>query len=164
MPDDLTSRRAFLGHAGGCLVAVVAALGLSARVLALPIEEIEGQGAGRERSYPVPAADGVQVDHDGQVILVRLDGRAYAFSLACPHQGAALKWVAKDNRFQCTKHDSRYQPTGVYTSGRATRNMDRFPIRRDSATLFVDVSRPLQSDRDAAAWSAASAALQVDTR
>lgn len=159
MPVDRTSRREFLGNASGCLLAVVAALGLPARVLAFPIEEVEGQASGHERSYPVPSADGVQIDHDGQVILVRLDGHAYAFSLACPHQGAALKWVAKDNRFQCTKHESKYQPTGVYTSGRATRNMDRFPIRRDNATLFVDVTHALQSDRDPAGWNAASAAL-----
>lgn len=142
------------------MVAVAAALGLPARLLALPIEEVESQSSGHDRRYPVPASDGVQIDHDAQVILVRLDGRAYAFSLACPHQAAALKWVAKENRFQCTKHDSRYQPTGVYTSGRATRNMDRFPIRRENASLVVDVSHAFQSDRDAAAWNAASVVVQ----
>jgi Rieske Fe-S protein len=159
MPAERSSRRAFFGEAGGCLLGLAVALGLPAGVLALPIEEIAGQASGSDRKYPVPAADAVQIDHTGQVILVRLEGRAYAFSLACPHQGAALKWVAKDNRFQCTKHDSRYQPTGVYTSGRATRNMDRFPIRREQTTLDVDVTHPIQSDHDPAAWNAASVAL-----
>ena len=44
-------------------------------------------------------------------------------ALSCPHQNNAVKWVAKDHCFQCTKHDSQYQPDGVYTSGRATRNL-----------------------------------------
>lgn len=153
-PSD---RRAFLKHSTGCAVLALAALGLPAReVFALPIEFITGSGGKDEKTYPVPAADGVQIDREAQVILVRFGGRIYAFSLACPHENAAVKWVAKDQRFQCTKHDSKYQPDGVYTSGRATRNMDRFPIRRDGTNVVVSIDRVFHSDLDGAAWSAAS--------
>ena len=57
------------------------------------------------------------------------------------------------------KHDSRYQPDGVYTSGRATRNMDRFPIRKDGNTIVIDLDRVFHSDADKDAWAAASLAV-----
>jgi Rieske Fe-S protein len=110
---------------------------------------------GQERTYPIPAADGVIVDREAQVILVRQQQEVYAFNLSCPHQNAAVRWNAGGQRFQCSRHDSRYAVDGTHTSGRATRNMDRFPIHRDGATLVVDVSRFLRSDQDSAAWAAA---------
>ena len=67
-----------------------------------------------------------------------------------------MKWVAKEHRFQCTKHDSQYQPDGVHTSGRATRNLDRYAIQRDGDSMAVDLHRWFQSDKDPAAWAAAS--------
>jgi Rieske Fe-S protein len=67
--------------------------------------------------------------------------------------------VAKDHRFQCTKHDSKYQPDGTYTSGRATRNLDRFAIRRDGPSVVVDLDKTFHSDTDAAGWTAAAVTL-----
>src|SRR5436190_2154731 len=81
-----------------------------------------------------------------RVVLVRHQMRAYAFALACPHQNTALKWLPKDGRFQCPKHDSRYQPDGAFVSGHATRSMDRFAIRKESDALVVDVARWVRSD------------------
>jgi nitrite reductase/ring-hydroxylating ferredoxin subunit len=161
MSDDCRdhSRRAFL-QTGGCLALTLAASGVLPRhLLAQPIGTATGSGSGAERSYPVPAADGVSIDHDAQVILVRSQGKAFAFALSCPHQNAAVKWLENDHRFQCTKHDSKYQPDGVYTAGRATRNMDRFGIRRDAGTLIVELDRLFHSDTDAAGWAAATVAL-----
>ena len=43
-------------------------------------------------------------------------------------------------RFQCTKHDSQYQPDGLHTAGRATRNLDRYVIRRDGDSVVVTVN------------------------
>jgi hypothetical protein len=65
----------------------------------------------------------------------------------------------RQRRFQCSKHDLRYTPDGVHTAGRATRNMDRFPITRDGTSVVVDVSRVYRSDQDAAGWVAAAVAL-----
>jgi len=67
--------------------------------------------------------------------------------------------VDRDHRFQCTKHDSRYQPDGEHISGRATRNMDRLPIRRDGAELVVNLDHVIRSDQDPAGWMAAAIAL-----
>lgn len=156
---EAPDRRAFLQSAG-CLAGTLALLGLGARdAFALDVSFATGTQSGNERAYPVPFSDGVTVDRDAQVIIVRASGRIVALALACPHQNAAVKWLENDHRFQCTRHDSQYQPDGVYTSGRATRNMDRFPIRRDGTTLHVDVTRVFHSDQELAGWAAASVAV-----
>lgn len=157
--SESSSRRTFLARSTSCAV-VTFALGFPARVVvSLPMTFAEGIGEGPERAYPVPAADGVQIDRDRQVILVRFQSRVYAFSLACPHEHAAVKWVEKDRRFQCTKHDSRYQADGVHTSGRATRNLDRFPIRLEAANVVVSLDKVFRSDQDPVEWAAASVAI-----
>ena len=83
----------------------------------------------------------------------------YAFNLACPHENTALKWLPKDGRFQCPKHESRYQPGGQFIGGRATRHMDRLGVRVDSNMLVVDVSKFYRSDKDPSGWAAATVAL-----
>ena len=103
--------------------------------------------------------DGVTIDRKNQVIVVRYQQHLYAFNLACPHENTALKWLPKDGRFQCPKHESRYQPTGTFIDGRATRHMDRLGVRLDNNMLVVDVSQFYRSDKDAAAWTAANVAL-----
>ena len=147
MSDPCTacgSRREFLSHALGIAVGI-----------ALPLHEASARASGSERRYPIPAADGAAIDRAAQIVLVRYQMHAYAFALACPHQNTALKWLPKDARFQCPKHDSRYQPDGTFVSGHATRGMDRFAIRREGDALVVDAARWFQSDRQAAEWAAA---------
>jgi hypothetical protein len=75
------------------------------------------------------------------------------------HQNAAVKWLPTDHRFQCTKHDSECHPDGIHTAGRATRNLDRFAVRRDGEFVVADLNRLFQSDKQAALW--ASAAISV---
>jgi nitrite reductase/ring-hydroxylating ferredoxin subunit len=156
---DTANRREFIQSAG-CLGLVVAFRGLvSLKASALPVLMTEGTQTGAERRYPIPAADGVNVDRDAQLIVVRFENHVYVFALSCPHQNNAVKWVAKDHRFQCTKHDSQYQVDGVHTAGRATRNMDRYVIRRDGDSVVVDPHKWVQSDKDPAGWAAATVAL-----
>src|SRR6185295_16967756 len=126
----MNSRRSFLITSARCAV-TACALSLGADLAGLPIFEIDARAEGTERRYPVPTGDSVNIDRSASLILVRKGPSVYAFSLACPHEQAAVKWVANAGRFQCTKHDSRYDPTGVHTAGRATRNLDRFPVHRD---------------------------------
>ena len=156
-PEKQSSRRALLHSAGYCGVAL-ALFGLcpGADALALPLLLTEGVQSGGERRYPIPASDSVNVDRAGQLIVARSQGHVYVFALSCPHQNNAVKWLPKDHRFQCTKHDSQYQPDGVHTSGRATRNMDRYVIRRDGDSVVVDLHRWVQSDKDPAGWAAAT--------
>ncbi|HZP47198.1 MAG TPA: Rieske (2Fe-2S) protein [Vicinamibacterales bacterium] len=143
--SDCPSRRDFLQ--------IVAALGFAA----LPVVFVDGaQAAANEAKYPFPSADSVTIDRKQQVIVVRAQGHVYAFNLSCPHENTALKWLPKDNRFQCPKHESKYQPNGTFMSGRATRNMDRLAIRRDGNDLVVDLSHVIKSDTDRAAWDAAT--------
>jgi Rieske Fe-S protein len=108
-----------------------------------------------EVEYPVPASDGAIIDRQHDVIVVRAGDACFAFALSCPHQNTALKWLPADRRFQCPKHQSKYTPEGVFLSGRATRNMDRLPIRCAAGRLLVDVDRVYESDKDAAGWAAA---------
>jgi Rieske Fe-S protein len=150
------SRRAFLDASGGCAVALIAAMGWTTReALALPIMETLGERVGNEWRSLIPASDSVNIDHKAQVILVRAQGHVFVFNLACPHQNAAVKWLPADDRFQCTKHNSKYTPDGVYLAGRATRNLDRFAVRRDGNFVVADLDRLIQSDKDAAGWAAA---------
>jgi Rieske Fe-S protein len=129
-------------------------------VEALPVAELQAAGAGGdERTYPLPASDGVTIDRDAQVILVRHQNRVYAFALACPHENTALRWRQQDVRFQCPRHESKYQPDGTFISGRATRNMDRFAVRLAGDTVVVDLNRWFRSDRQPAEWNAAVVAL-----
>ena len=121
----------------------------------LPMVGAAGRASGRERSYPIPPSDGVSVDREAQVILVRYESRMSAFALSCPHQMAAIRWVEKDGRFRCTKHDSRFGPEGTRLSGVAPRNLDRYGIRREADTVVVDLDRSVHSDKDPAGWDSA---------
>ena len=115
--------------------------------------------AGAERTYPVPAADGVQIDKDNEVILARTGKSVYAFALACPHQNTALKWDGGNNRFQCPKHKSKYRPDGTFIEGRATRSMDRYEVRLVGNSVAVDVDKLYQEDTDLAQWQHAVVTL-----
>jgi Rieske Fe-S protein len=99
--------------------------------------------------------NGVQVDRDAEVILVRWDNTVHAFNLSCPHQRTALRWNDGEQRFQCPKHHSQYTPAGEFITGRATRGMDRFAVRLDAGNVIVDVETMYKQDDDPAAWSAA---------
>ena len=157
MPDkSIETRRGFLQMVG-CFTVSAAALGLSATDLAaLPVTIVEGGAGASEQRYPVPAADGVTIDKTAQVIIVRYQGHAYAFNLACPHQNQMLRWLPKEGRFQCPKHESKYQPNGTFINGRATRNMDRLAIRLDGGQLVVALDKMFKSDTDPSGWAAAT--------
>ena len=157
--SDGTTRREFLQSAS-CAGLGIALLGMSpVGASALPVSPIEGIQAGGDRRYPIPATDGVNIDRSAQVIVARAQGQLYVFALSCPHQNNAVKWLSKDHRFQCTKHDSHNQADGVHTVGRATRNLDRYVIRREGDAVVVDLHRWIQSDKDPAGWAAATIAV-----
>jgi nitrite reductase/ring-hydroxylating ferredoxin subunit len=148
----LTGRREFLRDIGWWLGAAL--------VAPLPVRfgrAIDARGT--DRTYPIPDSDGATIDRDNQVILVRFEGKAYAFALSCPHQNTALRWHPEDGQFQCPKHHSRYRPDGVFISGRATRSMDRFALRLEGRNVVVDLDKLFRQDQDAADWDAAVVAV-----
>lgn len=158
MSCESSCRRSFLRQSG-CGLLTLALLGLGESAGALPVSTVEGTRTDNERRYPIPSADGVSIDRRAQIILVRHANHVYAMALACPHENAAVKWVTKDGRFQCSKHDSRYTPDGIYTSGHATRNLDRFPVRREQNEVVVTVDRVYRSDQNLASWTSAAVPL-----
>ncbi|MEO5567057.1 MAG: Rieske (2Fe-2S) protein [Gemmatimonadaceae bacterium] len=125
---------------------------------ALPL--IDGTRTGREeKSYPIPATDGVQIDRDLDVILSRAQGKVFAFNLACPHQNTAIRWDGGKGRFQCPKHKSVYTPEGIFVDGRATRGLDRFTVRKDGNSIVVNLDTLLQEDKNADSWKKAFVTL-----
>ncbi len=153
-------RREFLRGAGAALGAL-ALLGLSTEeAMALPVRLLTGTRGAAGVRYPIPAADSVIFDDKNGIIIVRRGAQAWAFLATCPHKDVVkLKWQDAENRFKCPKHDSTYQPDGTFIEGRATRNMDRLPIKKDGTDLVVDVESVLESDKMAAGWKSAVAAL-----
>ncbi len=154
-------RREFLRQAGlatmGALIMVGVPPGLAATTR--PTRVSARSRRNRNPTYPIPAQDGVQIDHDNDVILVRWKNAVYAFNLSCPHQNTALKWSPTDAEFQCPKHHSKYQPDGTFISGRATRSMDRFSVERVGNDIVVNVNAMHKNDVDRAGWSAAAIVL-----
>lgn len=153
------SRRDFLREAAAAAASALVTLGvLPAVAQAIPLAFAEPTGprsAAGEKSYAIPSADGVFIDRDEDLILARWKGAVYAFALSCPHQNTALRWNAGDQQFQCPKHKSKYRPDGVFVSGRATRGMDRFAIRREGASVVVNLDVLLQEDEDREGWERA---------
>ena len=148
-------RRDFLRQATALLAGLAAgSAGLAAASLPVRFGDASSK-AGDELTFPIPDSDGAVIDRANAVIVVRFQGKAMVFNLSCPHQNAAVRWRPAEGRFECTKHDSVYSQAGVYQSGRATRNMDRFPVKRSGNSMIANVAQLIQSDEQKAAWEAA---------
>ncbi|MEP6619481.1 MAG: Rieske (2Fe-2S) protein [bacterium] len=155
-PDcAVNGRRDFLFDALRAGAVALAAIGIAPTgAEAMPLRWIAALATHRsEKSYAIPAADGVQIDKDAEVILSRAGKQVYAFTLSCPHQNTALRWEAGEKIFQCPKHKSRYRPDGVFIEGRATRSMDRLAIKLTASAVVVDVDRVFQEDLNKAEWT-----------
>lgn len=160
----LASRRSFIRDTATALGSIALSLGLAKDAFAAPVAmvnaTVRSRGThGETRTYPIPAADGAQIDRDAQTILVRWQNVVYAFALSCPHQNTALRWNQDAGRFQCPKHHSQYQPDGTFITGRATRGMDRLPIRREAQNVIVDIDAVYKQTDDPAGWAAAEVKL-----
>jgi nitrite reductase/ring-hydroxylating ferredoxin subunit len=154
------SRRAFIGRAAAALAAAIAMELGAGQASAFPVTFMTGEAQGAtERSYPIPSGDGAVIDRQTEIIIARVQQEVIAFNLACPHENTALRWHANNHRFECPRHGSKYQPDGTFVTGRATRNMDRLPIRRAGDTVVVDTSRIIRSDQQPAEWAAAVVTL-----
>jgi Rieske Fe-S protein len=163
-PDDACQdcaltpdRREFLRQASAAAIGALIMVGVPPGVAAMttPASLMALGRDGADLTYPIPAKDGVQIDHKNDVIVVRWKNAVYAFNLSCPHQDTALRWNEGDNQFQCPKHHSKYLPDGTFISGRATRNMDRFSVTRAGDTIVVNVNAMHKNDADKTGWGAA---------
>lgn len=150
-------RRRFLQGLGFAAIAALTGLGVPSgvAVAVTPVPTRARAMIGGNPAYPIPTADGVQIDREQEVILVRWEGAVYAFNLSCPHQRTALRWNQGDGQFQCPKHHSKYRPDGTFVSGRATRGMDRFAVARSGDEVVVDLAAMHKEDQDSAGWAEA---------
>jgi Rieske Fe-S protein len=157
--ETCVGRREFfrIGFGTAALAALAALVPKGAA--AAPVRWTRARFTGGALRYPVPSDDGVTVDRDNEVILVRYQGLVAAFALSCPHQRSLLRWREDDGIFRCTKHHSEYSPTGVYEKGRATRNMDRLGISLDGSEVVVDPTTVYHSDDDPQGWASAAVKL-----
>jgi Rieske Fe-S protein len=155
----LVARRDFLRDAGVLAASVLVALGAApSRAAAASIQFVAPVGGSREeKAYAIAAQDGTQIDKDNGTMITRLQGKVCVFSLACPHQNTALRWEEKDAQFACPKHHSRFDAAGNYLkdTGRATRGLDRFSVRKDGNNVVANLDKLYQEDEDEAAWKAA---------
>jgi nitrite reductase/ring-hydroxylating ferredoxin subunit len=155
------SRRWFIERSSVIAASALLSLGVPRDLLAQmrPAMIVATGRRGNVIDYPVPAADGVQIDRTNEVILTRWQGSIIAFNLACPHQRAPLRWSAEDSRFECPKHHSHYSPDGTYISGRATRSMDRLGISRTADVIHVDLDVLIKEPDQPGPWKAAQLAV-----
>jgi nitrite reductase/ring-hydroxylating ferredoxin subunit len=160
-PIATANRRKFLRDTALAVVAALVANGLRPGVaLARAVEEIRPvRSSGLLRSYEISATDAVMIDVDNDVILARSLGRVSAFSLRCPHKGTRLQWHDDESRIFCPKHKARFLADGQHASGRRTRNLDRFAIRREGREVVVDTGRLFREDVDRSAWQTAQIRL-----
>jgi nitrite reductase/ring-hydroxylating ferredoxin subunit len=150
------TRRDFLCRTPYMVFCALAAAGIGSDNLhAFPVAMVSANPQGSECSYDIPSSDGASIDSGNQVILVRNAGHIYAFSLACPHENTELRWRPQDSRFQCPRHQSKYQPDGSFISGRATRNMDRFALRLEGRKIVVELNKLYRSDKQKSDWQSA---------
>ena len=155
---ELADRRRFLTQAAAMVVGAMVGLGMNAeRAVAMPLGFLTGARApnGKDVSVPIPTADGATIDRDNDLILARYQGKVYAFGLACPHQNTALRWLAAEGRFQCPKHKSKYAPDGTFLSGRATRSMDRYAVRKEGSNIVVNIDTLYEQDKQKQEWESA---------
>ncbi len=155
------TRRDFLREGAIAALGIFASLGIGSRAAAaLPVSAARLLRSTREtKTYAILSADGAQIDNDAQVILVRWQGKVYAFNLSCPHQNTALRWNEGEHRFQCPKHHSQYTPDGTFITGRAPRGMDRFPITKNGTNVVVDIDNMIKQSDNPAGWQAAFVAV-----
>jgi nitrite reductase/ring-hydroxylating ferredoxin subunit len=148
------SRRDFVRDALSFLACGAAGLrGIPGVSLDLPVALTAAlRRTGDEAVYPIPPQDGASIDREHEVIVARYQGRVYAFGLSCPHQRTRLRWHDDAKRFQCPKHKSTFDAAGSFLEGRATRSLDRYPLRREGETVVVDLSRLLREDENAEPW------------
>lgn len=150
------SRRDFLRTGLLAVAALTTVAGVGAPLQAMARTYATGTGQEKSLAYPLPTADGATIDDANRVILVRYQGVVSAFSLECPHRKTPLEWQPENTRFYCPKHKSTFKPEGTLIGGKAERNMDRFAIRVDGASVVVDKTTLIRSSDDAAAWAAAA--------
>jgi cytochrome b6-f complex iron-sulfur subunit len=59
----------------------------------------------------------------------------------CVHLGCRVPWCEQSQWFECPCHGSKYNHAGEYQLGPAPRGLDRFAIKIENGSVFVDTSQ-----------------------
>ena len=154
-PVAAVGRRAFLRDTALAALGAVGAVAITPSLAHAVRTVLPTRATGLERVYEIPVGDGVSIDEQNEVILVRWQGRAFAFSSRCTHRGARLEWRRGEGRVFCPKHKARFRPDGAHDSGRRTRDLDRYDIRRSADGLAINVDVLYRADQNPGPWARA---------
>lgn len=145
-----TTRREF-----GLIIGAIALVGLAGDAVAATVTLATGTQSGSDRAYPIPPADGVTIDRDAQVILVRQRAHVRVRAVVPASERGGEVGRARQ---QVSMHETRLALSGRWGPHCRTRHPKHGslsdPSRRQR--LHVDVSRVFRSDADLAGWTAAS--------
>jgi cytochrome b6-f complex iron-sulfur subunit len=103
----------------------------------------EGKGVayfGQGRFYIVPwsgkTSNGVNYADEG----LSAEGIMPLYQ-RCVHLGCRVPWCEQSQWFECPCHGSKYNHAGEYQLGPAPRGLDRFAIKIENGSVFVDTSQ-----------------------
>lgn len=155
----MTRRQLLLGllvGAGGAVgVAVLAAgpklMSLLTRVL-LPEPVFEPSSVGSiGRVSDFGAGVNTEFLRERRICVVRNAARLYVIYASCTHLGCTPDWAARDNRFRCPCHESRFcmgsafDGDGINCEGPALRPLDRAHVELNSeGEVVVNVGKLYQ--------------------
>ncbi len=78
-----------------------------------------------------------------RIVVVRNEGKIYAFNSTCTHRNAAVRQV--NGEIVCPSHGSHYSINGTVTKGPAKRSLLRYGISLDDkGHLIVDKSKQFE--------------------
>ncbi|MGI8905202.1 MAG: Rieske (2Fe-2S) protein [Candidatus Sumerlaeaceae bacterium] len=83
-------------------------------------------------------------------VIVSDKGRIYALSATCTHKrGGLIKDTATPGQLKCTKHDGKFNLSGIPVSGPPKVALARFAISMNAGQLIVDPTKKFeQTDWD----------------
>lgn len=74
---------------------------------------------------------------DGPTILIKREGKLYAFSAVCTHLGCIVKWVPERNEFFCPCHAGRFDANGTAISGPPPSPLRKYKVDITSEGIIV---------------------------
>ena len=145
-------RRDFLRDAGLFAAGILVALGATpSRAFATPIEFISATRGGREdKTYPIPAKDGVQIDKDAEVDADALAGKSLRVR-ACvpaPEHGAPLVRqgsAVRVSQASLTLRHARHLHQGQWPCDARARPVS--PFARTANNVVVNLDKALSTRR-----------------
>lgn len=121
----------------GCLVDCTSAAPATPDKKSGPVD------VGTREDYPKDGTINDKLTKSDRTIIVRDEGKIYAFNSTCPHRNAPVK--ADGNEIRCPSHGSKFSIHGTVTKGPARRSLTRYAISlNDKGHILVDKSKQFE--------------------